>query len=79
MDAADFEFPPAPLVLFLFNPLPEPALQRLLTRLGESLDARPRTVYAVYHNPVLEHVFSNDARWQRVAGTMQYCVYRNRM
>jgi SAM-dependent methyltransferase len=78
MDAADFEFPPEPLVLFLFNPLPEPALEQVLNRLGQSLDRHPRTVYAVYHNPVLEHVFSNDARWQRVAGTMQYCIYRNR-
>ena len=79
MDALDFEFPPEPLVLFLFNPLPEAALQQVLARLGTSFDARPRSVYAVYHNPVLEHVFSNDTRWQRVTGTMQYCIYRNRM
>lgn len=77
MDGADFEFPPEPLVLFLFNPLPEPALQEVLARLGRSLDQCPRTVYAVYHNPVLEHVFSNDRHWQRVMGTMQYCIYRN--
>jgi SAM-dependent methyltransferase len=79
MDAADFEFPPEPLVVFLFNPLPEPALQDVLARLGESLDRRPRTAYVVYHNPVLEHVLSNDRRWQRVTGNMQYCLYRNRM
>jgi len=79
MDAADFEFPPEPLVVFLFNPLPEPALQRVLSRLMTSLEQRPHTVYVIYHNPVLEHVLSNDRRWQRVAGTMQYCVYRNRM
>ena len=79
MDAADFEVPDGALVWFLFNPLPEPALQQMATRLARSLDRDPRTVYLVYHNPVLEHVFSNDSRWQRVAGTMQYCVYRNRM
>ena len=78
-DAADFEFPEEPLVWFLFNPLPEPALQQVAASVGRSLDRRPRTVYVVYHNPVLEHVFSNDRRWQRLAGTMQYCVYRNRM
>lgn len=79
MDARQFDFPSEPLVVFLFNPLPEPALQQVMARLGASLDARPRTAYAIYHNPVLEHVFSNDRRWQRVAGTLQYCVYRNRM
>jgi SAM-dependent methyltransferase len=79
LDATDFEFPAEPLVVFLFNPLPEPALSHVLGRLGESLERRPRTAYAIYHNPVLEHVLSNDRRWQRVAGTMQYCVYRNRM
>lgn len=79
MDAADFEFPAEPLIVFLFNPLPEHALALVLSRLGESLDRRPRTAYAIYHNPVLEHVLANDHRWQRLAGTMQYCVYRNRM
>jgi SAM-dependent methyltransferase len=79
MDAAVFEFPEEPLVWFLFNPLPEPALQQVAARVGRSLDQHPRTAYLVYHNPVLEHVFSNDRRWQRLAGTMQYCVYRNRM
>ena len=79
MDAAEFEFPIEPLVVFLFNPLPEPALQQVLARLGESLERRPRTAYAIYHNPVLEYVLANDRRWQRVAGTMHYCVYRNRM
>lgn len=79
MDAAAFEFPPDPTVLFLFNPLPEPALQQLVERLDRSLDLRPRTAYVVYHNPVLEYILSNDRRWERLAGTMQYCVYRNRM
>jgi len=79
MDAARFEFPEEPLVWFLFNPLPEPALKQVAARVAASLDRRPRTAYLIYHNPVLEHVFSNDPRWQRLGGTLQFCVYRNRM
>jgi SAM-dependent methyltransferase len=79
MDAGAFAFPPEPIVLFLFNPLPEPALEDVIARLGCSLEQRPRTAYVVYHNPVLEHVLSNDRRWERLAGNMQYCVYRSRI
>jgi SAM-dependent methyltransferase len=40
-DARDFELPDEPLVLYLFNPLPEAPLLQLMERLGKSLAAAP--------------------------------------
>ena len=74
-DARDFQFPPEPLVLFLFNPLPEAGLRVVMANLRASLREHPRPVYVVYHNPLLEHVLVEDGGLQRVRGDLRYAVY----
>lgn len=74
-DARDFAFPPAPLVVFLFNPLPEPGLRAVMANLGASLRAHPRPLYVVYHNPLLEHVLTEGGWLRRLRGDMQYAVF----
>lgn len=75
-NAAEFRFPEEPIVLYLFNPLPEPGLRRALTNLKSSLRRHPRTVYVLYHNPFLEHVFSESPAWGKIGGTHQYAIYQ---
>ena len=74
-DACEFRFPVEPLVLYLFNPLPESGLRRLIANLEKSLAENPRTVYVLYHNPLHERVLSESAVFARVGGTEQYSVY----
>ena len=74
-DACDFSFPAEPLVLYLFNPLPESGLRRLIDSLEKSLVANPRPVWVLYHNPLLEHVIGERAGFVRVGGTEQYSIY----
>ncbi len=74
-DARDFQLPPAPLVLFLFNPLPEAGLRRVMVNVGASLWEYPRPLFVVYHNPLLEHVLGEDGGLHRVRGDLKYAVY----
>ncbi len=74
-DAADFPFPVEPLVLYLFNPLPESGLRRVITRLDQSLSDHAREVYVLYHNPLLEQVLSGSAFLRKIGGTRQYSLY----
>jgi len=74
-DACAFLFPAEPLVLYLFNPLPEFGLRRLIAGLEKSLAANPRSVYLLYHNPLLERVLGESAVFARVGGTEQYSIY----
>jgi len=74
-DASEFRFPAEPLVLYLFNPLPESGLRRLIAGLEKSLAANPRTVYVLYHNPLHEHVIGESAVFARIGGTEQYSIY----
>ena len=74
-DARDFPFPEDPLVLYLFNPLPESGLRVVARRLEESLIAHPRPVYLLYHNAVLDNVVRESGMLTRVTGTPQFSVY----
>jgi SAM-dependent methyltransferase len=77
-DAAEFAFPGEPTVLFLFNPFPERGLRRVIASLERSLREHPRRVYALYHNPLLEHVLSASIALKKIGGTHQYAIYGSR-
>jgi SAM-dependent methyltransferase len=47
MDAAEYEPPLEPLVLYFFNPFDAPVMRRVLARVRASLERRPRPVYIV--------------------------------
>ena len=74
-DARDFEFPPDALVLYLFNPLPEPGLSDVIQNLEKSLRTYPRPTFVLYHNPLLEHLFLQSSAFRKVGGTHQFSVF----
>ncbi len=77
-DATEFPFPTEPMILYLFNPFPESGLRQVIANLERSLQAHPRTVYLLYHNPLLEHVLNECAALSKVGGTHQYFLYKSR-
>ena len=54
MNAADYDFEEAPLVVFLFNPFGQKTLNAVLAKLEASLQRRPREAFVVYLNPRFE-------------------------
>ena len=74
-DARIFEFPMEPMVLYLFNPLPEAGLREMLQNLERSLNEHPRPVFILYSNPLLESAFEVSTRFKKTAATHQYSVY----
>jgi hypothetical protein len=76
-DARQFAFPNEAMVLYLFNPLPEPGLIELISNLEESLKQHPRHVYVLYHNPLFERVLAKSKQLKKVSGTHQYSIYAN--
>jgi SAM-dependent methyltransferase len=71
-DAREFELPDEPLVLYLFNPLPEEALRRVVRRLERST----RPLWIIYHNPLIEGVLAESGWLERTGGMEGYVVYR---
>jgi SAM-dependent methyltransferase len=75
LDAGEFTFPPEPTVLYLFNPLPESGLARMIGNLERSLREHPRAVHVLYHNPLLEKVLTRNTVFERTAGSHQYSIF----
>ncbi|HSZ63535.1 MAG TPA: class I SAM-dependent methyltransferase [Terriglobales bacterium] len=74
-DACEFVFPADPLVLYLFDPLPEAGMRRLIDKLEKSLAETPRMAWVLYHNPLLEHVIGERAAFGKIGGTEQYSIF----
>jgi len=74
-DATAFPLPEDPLVIFLFNPFPESGMRKLAANLEQTLRENPRPVHVLYHNPLLEHVLSQNRRLRKVVGAHQYSVF----
>jgi Histone methylation protein DOT1 len=77
-DAREFIFPQTPLVIYLFNPLPEAGLRRMLHNLENSYSQTPRPIWIVYHNPVLEHVFTESHILVKRSGRREHSVFEFR-
>jgi SAM-dependent methyltransferase len=75
-DAAQFNFPAGPLLIYLFNPFPESVLRRVLANLQRALDGSPRAVYMIYYNPQHADVLAQAGYLQKIAGTPQYSIFR---
>ena len=75
MDACEFVLPETPLVLYLFNPLSEAGLRRVLRNLEQSLEQSPRPVWIVYHNPAMDSILEASRALVKVGGTEQYSVF----
>jgi SAM-dependent methyltransferase len=75
-DARLYSLPEDPLLIYLFNPLPEAGLRDLLENLQQSLQRNPRPAWLVYGNALLESVLAQAGFLQRVVETEQFVVYR---
>ena len=75
-DATESSFPAGPLVVFLFNPLPEPGLKKIVENLRASLQQNPRPAYVIYASPLFENVIADSSEFTRIGGTHQYSLFR---
>jgi SAM-dependent methyltransferase len=78
MDARDFQFPPEPLVVYLFNPFAESTFTQVLDNLRHSAEQTPRPVYIAYRFTEFEGLLAHATWLEKIAGAEQWAVYRNR-
>ena len=74
-DARHFEFPDEPTVLYLFNPFPRHIWREVLENLRTTLQAAPRQVYLIYHNPVHEDILAAEKWLQERTRTHQFILF----
>lgn len=77
-DATEFEFPAEPLCILLNNPLPQTELRKMIVNIEKSLTEKPRRIFLVYANPVLEDILTESAEFRKIAGTHQYSIFESK-
>lgn len=78
-DAVQFLFPPEPTVLYLFHPFSKAVLETVIANLERSLEETPRSVFVLYHNPLLQTVLDRSDWLTKLTGTQQYVIYGSRL
>jgi hypothetical protein len=76
LDAAEFEMPATPLVLYLFNPFRPAVLVPVLQRLQRSLDAHPRDVTMIYAAPFHAGLIEQETALKCVEQATYHNTYR---
>jgi hypothetical protein len=76
LDAAEFEMPATPLVLYLFNPFRPAVLVPVLQRLQRSLDVHPRDVTMIYAAPFHAGLIEQETALKCVEQATYHNTYR---
>jgi predicted RNA methylase len=75
LDAREFQFPPDPLIVYLFNPFPDYVLATVIDNLRVSLARHPRPVYVLYNAPYEQQVIERAESLRKIVHTHQYQIY----
>ena len=76
LDAAEFELPLTPLVLYLFNPFRPGVLSPVLQRLQRSLISHPRNVTLIYAAPFHASLIEQHTALRCVEQSIYHNTYR---
>jgi 16S rRNA G966 N2-methylase RsmD len=76
LDAAEFEIPLTPLVLYLFNPFRPAVLIPVLQRLQRSLESHPRDVTLIYAAPFHAALIEQETALKCVEQAKYHNTYR---
>ena len=76
LDAAEFEIPLTPLVLYLFNPFRPAVLIPVLQRLQRSLESHPRDVTLIYAAPFHAGLIEQETALKCVEQATYHNTYR---
>jgi SAM-dependent methyltransferase len=77
-DAADFEFPLRPTVVFLFNPFEPTVLAKVLANLERSFAAKPSHKVVLYYMPVHDTVFTRSEILIPRSASFDWHIYETR-
>ncbi|HEV2697120.1 MAG TPA: class I SAM-dependent methyltransferase [Terriglobales bacterium] len=77
-DATKFKFPQGTFIVLLNNPLPPTGLRAVISNIEAALNETLRTVFVIYANPMLEGVVRESHALEKIAGTLQYALFRSK-
>jgi SAM-dependent methyltransferase len=78
VDAAAYDFPPEPSLVYMYNPLKRQAMARVVANLERSLESAPRAVLVCYANPESRELFDDSPAFELVSAAEKHVIYEAR-
>ena len=72
------DFPPRPLVCFLYNPFGEVVLDQVIDNIGRSLSEHPRDLFVVYLHPMHDRLLRDRSFLTNLRRRDWVSIYRSR-
>lgn len=76
-DAADFQFPHEPTVLYLFNPFQGKVMDQVIANLENSLRTAPRDLWVIYGIPWEGRKFRRSSMFDTIEWNSDYSLHRS--
>jgi hypothetical protein len=76
-DAADFELPNGPTVLYLCNPFQGKVMDRVIANIEKSLQTYPRDLWVIYGTPWEVRKFRRSAMFKTIEWNSEYSLHRS--
>jgi len=76
-DAAQFEFPADPLVIFMYNPFTHPIMRSVIANLVDAQASDRRRIVVIYVRPELDQMWELAPGFREVARTARYRIYES--
>ena len=76
-DAADFEFPHEPTILYLFNPFQGKVMDRVVENIENSLRIAPRDLWVIYGIPWEGRKFRRSPMFETLEWNADYSLHRS--
>jgi SAM-dependent methyltransferase len=81
-DAVDHKIKPDDTIFYFFNPFDELVFGKILDNITDSLNAAPRNIWIIYHNPLWRHVIERWTIFNEIASfkiaECEFVVYSNK-
>ena len=75
LDAAEFQFPSGPLLIYFFNPFKKPVMELVLSNLASSLRANPREVTVVFDRMHDRELALHFLQPQNIETVLEFSIY----
>lgn len=75
MDAAEYAFPPEPLVIFMYDTCGERTMSVIAANLDRSLREHPRPAYVIYHQAHYRHLFDELGTLESRRDALDWAIY----
>jgi SAM-dependent methyltransferase len=78
-DAAAYQLPPGPVVVYMFNPFKEPVMKSVLAEMRNCLERGRQDLYVIYFAPALGHLLKSSGFLDLIDEGPHFSIFKSKL